>query len=171
MTCLQRRQYVMCTRKCSLAMRGGTTCSGGCSGEPCAMGARPSVRPRSGGRHFPLLHYPCLHESQLRRWRRSQGGSNAAAWRLCCTDSCILTHTMPRPRADAKEGFFASLVDTVVQSFGGFYPELRAARDTIYAVIRDEEASFSRTLLKGIEKYKKAAAVAKEGEHLFWGRS
>jgi len=78
---------------------------------------------------------------------------------------------MPRPRADAKEGFFASLVDTVVQSFGGFYPELRAARDTIYAVIRDEEASFSRTLLKGIEKYKKAAAVAKEGEHLFWGRS
>ena len=68
------------------------------------------------------------------------------------------------PRADAKEGFFASLVDTVVQSFGGFYPELRAARDTIYDVIRDEEASFSRTLLKGIEKYKKAAAVAKEGK-------
>lgn len=66
--------------------------------------------------------------------------------------------------ADAKEGFFASLVDTVVQNFGGFYPELRAARDTIYAVIRDEEASFSRTLLKGIEKFKKAAAVAKEGE-------
>ena len=66
--------------------------------------------------------------------------------------------------ADAKEGFFASLVDTVVENFGGFYPELRAARDTIYNVIREEEASFSRTLLKGIEKYKKAAAVAKEGK-------
>jgi alanyl-tRNA synthetase len=54
-------------------------------------------------------------------------------------------------------------VDTVVASFGGFYPELRAARDTIYDVIREEEASFSRTLVKGIEKYKKAAAVAKQG--------
>ena len=33
----------------------------------------------------------------------------------------------------------------------------------IYEVIREEEASFSRTLLKGIEKYKKAAAIAKSG--------
>ena len=33
----------------------------------------------------------------------------------------------------------------------------------IYEVIREEEASFSRTLLKGIEKYKKAAAIAKPG--------
>ncbi len=81
----------------------------------------------------------------------------------------IREDTMSCPRADAKEGFFAGLVDTVVRSFGGFYPELCAARDTIYAVIRDEEASFSRTLLKGIEKFKKAAAVAKEGEHLSGG--
>ena len=66
--------------------------------------------------------------------------------------------------ADAKEGFFAGLVDTVVANFGGFYPELRAARDMIYNVIREEEASFSRTLVKGIEKYKKAAVAAKEGK-------
>ena len=47
-----------------------------------------------------------------------------------------------------QEGFFATLVDVVVRCFGGFFPELIAARDTIYDVIREEEASFSRTLMK-----------------------
>lgn len=34
----------------------------------------------------------------------------------------------------------------------------------IFSIIQEEEASFSRTLLKGIERYKKAAAAAKAGE-------
>ncbi|GMH32692.1 hypothetical protein BSKO_00526 [Bryopsis sp. KO-2023] len=68
-----------------------------------------------------------------------------------------------RERLGAKEGFFASLVDVVVKNFGGFYPGLAAARDQIYEVIREEEASFSRTLIKGIERFKKAAAGAKNG--------
>ncbi|CAL8468182.1 g7721 [Coccomyxa elongata] len=57
----------------------------------------------------------------------------------------------------AKEGFFVKLVDSVVNNFGGFYPELVAKRDHITEVIREEEASFSRTLQKGIERFKKAA--------------
>lgn len=58
------------------------------------------------------------------------------------------------------EGFFAQLVDVVVSTFGDAYPELRQARDRIHDVIAEEEASFSRTLVKGIEKFKKLAAAA-----------
>ena len=35
----------------------------------------------------------------------------------------------------AKEGFFVKLVDSVVDNFGGFYPELVAKRDHITGVI------------------------------------
>jgi alanyl-tRNA synthetase len=34
------------------------------------------------------------------------------------------------------EGFFASLVDSVVTAMGGFYPEIPARRDHIYEVLR-----------------------------------
>lgn len=57
----------------------------------------------------------------------------------------------------AKEGFFAQLVDLVVKHYGGFFPELVAARDTIFNVISDEETSFGRTLVKGIERFKRLA--------------
>lgn len=40
------------------------------------------------------------------------------------------------------------------------YPELVSARDKIHTVIAEEEASFSRTLVKGIERFKKLAAAA-----------
>ena len=33
----------------------------------------------------------------------------------------------------------------------------------IFSIIQEEEASFSRTLLKGIERYKKAASAARAG--------
>mmetsp|Transcript_19360 Transcript_19360/g.58510 ORF Transcript_19360/g.58510 Transcript_19360/m.58510 type:complete len:958 (+) Transcript_19360:236-3109(+) len=57
----------------------------------------------------------------------------------------------------AKDGFFCKLVDVVVDKFGGFYPELRAQRDRIFSVIQEEETSFSRTLQKGIRRYKAVA--------------
>ncbi len=38
-----------------------------------------------------------------------------------------------------------------------------SARNTIHSVIAEEEASFSRTLVKGIERFKKAAAAAQVG--------
>lgn len=68
-----------------------------------------------------------------------------------------------RETLGAQEGFFAQLVDVVQQLFGPYFPELIAARDTIYNVIREEEASFSRTLMKGIERFKKVAAGAQGG--------
>ena len=49
----------------------------------------------------------------------------------------------------APEGFFAGLVDAVVDCMGGAYPELVAKRDEIHAVLKDEEVSFSRTLVAG----------------------
>eukprot|EP00878_Enallax_costatus_P013646 GHUV01014269.1.p1 GENE.GHUV01014269.1~~GHUV01014269.1.p1 ORF type:complete len:806 (+),score=287.63 GHUV01014269.1:1306-3723(+) len=62
-----------------------------------------------------------------------------------------------------QEGFFAQLVAVVVKTFGDAYPELVKAQEKIHAVISEEEASFSRTLVKGIERFKKLAASAKDG--------
>lgn len=62
-----------------------------------------------------------------------------------------------------QDGFFAELVDTVVQHYGEYYPELVSHRNTIYEVIRDEEASFGRTLQKGLELFKKAADASTDG--------
>ena len=41
-----------------------------------------------------------------------------------------------RDTLDAPEGFFATLVDSVVASFGSFYPELVKSRDLIHSVIK-----------------------------------
>ncbi|KAL4446750.1 hypothetical protein ABPG77_007994 [Micractinium sp. CCAP 211/92] len=64
----------------------------------------------------------------------------------------------------AKEGFFSQLVDAVVDQMGGAYPELVKARENIRAIIKDEEATFSRTLVKGLEQFHKMAANAKDGK-------
>ena len=126
-----------------------------------------------------------------------------------CAPACFLLQACVY-RIGAKNGFFCQLVDSVVDNFGGFYPELRANRDKvamlpaalpctgllppwhtscshlclvshalltslcvstdmacfppqIFSIIQEEEASFSRTLLKGIERYKKAASAARAG--------
>uniref|UniRef100_A0A383VXA1 Alanine--tRNA ligase n=1 Tax=Tetradesmus obliquus TaxID=3088 RepID=A0A383VXA1_TETOB len=62
-----------------------------------------------------------------------------------------------------QEGFFAQLVGVVVKTFGEAYPELAKHQEKIHAVISEEEASFSRTLGKGIERFKKLAAAAQDG--------
>jgi alanyl-tRNA synthetase len=54
----------------------------------------------------------------------------------------------------------------VCRTFGETYPELVSARDKIHSIIAEEEASFSRTLVKGIERFKKLAAAAQVREHL-----
>lgn len=56
------------------------------------------------------------------------------------------------------EGFFSSLVDTVVNCLGEMYPELVKHRDRIVEIIREEETAFSKTLVKGIDRFKKMAA-------------
>jgi alanyl-tRNA synthetase len=52
------------------------------------------------------------------------------------------------------------LVGVVVKTFGEAYPELVKHQEKIHSVIAEEEASFSRTLGKGIERFKKLAAAA-----------
>ncbi|KAK1317059.1 Alanine--tRNA ligase [Acorus calamus] len=57
----------------------------------------------------------------------------------------------------AQEGFFSGLVHTVVGVMGNTFPELKQHEQKIKDIIAEEEASFGRTLVKGIEKFKKAA--------------
>ncbi|XP_064999514.1 alanine--tRNA ligase-like [Musa acuminata AAA Group] len=57
----------------------------------------------------------------------------------------------------AQEGFFSGLVGVVTKVMGDVFPELKQYESKIQEIIADEEASFGRTLLKGIEKFKKAA--------------
>ncbi|CAA6670626.1 unnamed protein product [Spirodela intermedia] len=57
----------------------------------------------------------------------------------------------------ADEGFFSSLVGLVVNVMGDFFPELKQHESKIRDIISEEEASFGRTILKGIDKFKKAA--------------
>ncbi|KAF5749898.1 alanine--tRNA ligase [Tripterygium wilfordii] len=57
----------------------------------------------------------------------------------------------------AQEGFFNRLVNVVVKVMGDVFPELKQHEAHIRDVIAEEETSFGRTLLKGIEKFKKAA--------------
>ncbi|CBI26461.3 unnamed protein product, partial [Vitis vinifera] len=57
----------------------------------------------------------------------------------------------------AQEGFFNGLVGVVVKVMGDVFPELKQHEMHIRGIIAAEEASFGKTLIKGIEKFKKAA--------------
>lgn len=57
----------------------------------------------------------------------------------------------------AEEGFFSRLVGVLVSVMGDIFPELKQHEEKIRDIISEEEASFGRTLVKGIEKFKKAA--------------
>ncbi len=51
---------------------------------------------------------------------------------------------------DTKEPFIYKLVETLVSQMGEAFPELKAQRDLMTNVIREEEASFLRTLDQGL---------------------
>ncbi|CAH1419519.1 unnamed protein product [Lactuca virosa] len=55
----------------------------------------------------------------------------------------------------AQQGFFNGLVKVVVDVMGHVFPELKQQETHIREIIAEEEASFGRTLLHGIEKFKK----------------
>ena len=57
----------------------------------------------------------------------------------------------------ANEGFFSKLVPIVVKIMRDVFPELEKYQAKITEVIAEEEASFGRTLTKGIERFKKAS--------------
>ncbi|VAI73706.1 unnamed protein product [Triticum turgidum subsp. durum] len=67
-----------------------------------------------------------------------------------------------RQKLMAKQGFFSSLVDVFVQLMGDVFPELKDNEKKIKDIIKDEEASFEKTLVKGYERFKKAADAVKE---------
>ena len=67
-----------------------------------------------------------------------------------------------REKLGAKQGFFQKLVPVVVKNFGHVFPEIVKQEQRVTEIIAEEEESFGRTLLKGIEQFKKIAAKAKE---------
>ena len=64
------------------------------------------------------------------------------------------------------EGFFSSLVDVVVDTMGDAFPELVKNREKIKEIILDEETAFSRTLIKGLERFHKMAAGASKNKQI-----
>ncbi|XP_044430762.1 alanine--tRNA ligase [Triticum aestivum] len=61
-----------------------------------------------------------------------------------------------------KEILTSILVDVFVQLMGDVFPELKDNEKKIKDIIKDEEASFENTLVKGYERFKKAADAVKE---------
>lgn len=60
-----------------------------------------------------------------------------------------------------KEAFLYQLVDTLVDQMGNAYPELKAQKDLIKKVMKEEEESFLRTLDNGIKLLDTLIANAK----------
>lgn len=52
-------------------------------------------------------------------------------------------------KLDASKGFFATLVDVVVQSLGDAFPELKKDPEIVKDIINEEEAQFLKTLTRG----------------------
>jgi len=58
---------------------------------------------------------------------------------------------------NAKPGFFASLVDTVVETLGDAFPSLKNDPQFIKDLINEEEAQFLKTLARGRKLFNRAA--------------
>ncbi len=67
-----------------------------------------------------------------------------------------------RQNLGAELGFFSKLVPKLVEVMGVTFPEIKEKQDYIISIVRDEEESFSRTLDKGLQKFKDLAAASKE---------
>ena len=74
-----------------------------------------------------------------------------------------------RQNLGADLGFFAELVPTVVELMGDTFPELRTNQVHVTAVIREEEESFSKTLDKGLIKFKVMADTNVGEDKVFSG--
>ncbi len=58
----------------------------------------------------------------------------------------------------ARSGFFSQLVPTVVEQFGGAFPELRKDPARVIKVLLEEEESFGKTLDRGIKLFEEVAS-------------
>ena len=65
---------------------------------------------------------------------------------------------------DLEEPFIYSLVSTLVDVMGEAFPELKDKQSHIEKVIQSEEASFSSTLDKGLDKFSKIVSPLAEGD-------
>lgn len=72
-------------------------------------------------------------------------------------------------KLNAKPGFFASLVPTVVELLGDTFPELKKDPETTQEIINDEEAQFLKTLSRGRVLFQKAVKQLGENEKEFPG--
>ncbi len=66
-----------------------------------------------------------------------------------------------RQQLGQHEPFIYKLVPTIVETMGHVFPELKERPDKVAELIRDEEASFGRTLDRGIALFEEAAAGGK----------
>lgn len=62
-----------------------------------------------------------------------------------------------RQNLGAELGFFSTLLPKLVEIMGNTFPELKEKQDLVASVIRDEEESFSKTLDRGLQKFKELA--------------
>lgn len=62
-------------------------------------------------------------------------------------------------RLDLDDGFFAKLVDPVIEILGPVFPELRQQETVVRKVIASEEAAFGRTIEKGLQMLEKIFAA------------
>lgn len=69
-----------------------------------------------------------------------------------------------RQNLGAELGFFSKLVPILVKLMGKTFPELIEQEAHITAIIKDEEESFSRTLDKGLLKFKELAEKTETGK-------
>jgi alanyl-tRNA synthetase len=63
-------------------------------------------------------------------------------------------------------GFFEQLVQPVVASLGGVFPELKERQDIIRRVVRAEEENFGRTLDRGLNLFEQYVATLKQTKYL-----
>eukprot|EP00980_Cylindrotheca_fusiformis_P028004 scaffold22575_cov141-Cylindrotheca_fusiformis.AAC.35 len=62
-----------------------------------------------------------------------------------------------RQNLGAELGFFSTLLPKLVEVMGDTFPEIKEKQDHVTAIIRDEEESFSKTLDRGLQKFKELA--------------
>lgn len=63
---------------------------------------------------------------------------------------------------DQKEAFIYQLVEVMAKEMGEAFPELKAQKELITKVIKEEEESFLRTLEKGIQRFENYLATAND---------
>ena len=66
-------------------------------------------------------------------------------------------------RLKLPDGFLTELATPVIETMGGVFPELRAREKEIRSVLSGEEASFSKTLERGLAMFEKLAAGSGKG--------